>query len=234
MNTPKSPRSALAPIALLLLLGASASASAADLKKTAELQIPAEVSCIDVPTRLIGIEVKGLFKVEHETRLERGPYISEYEDAEGTYYRAPPGGVYIGPPKDKPARGAWKNNSDGGIFVPRDPSAPLQLYSYVAELGKSAATLVPPAESNCSNTSYIRDPASKAVRVAEYKGEGMTQVDAKQVGRNIAANMTGVIGAVLMDLDLGKIAKLPVPKAPEFNANLGQIARTAVPIKPAE
>lgn len=221
-------------IAALLLLSASVSASAADLKKTEELKVPAEVSCIHVPEMLTGIEVKGWFKVEHETRLERGPYISEYEDAEGTYYRAPPGGVYVGPPKDKPSNGAWKNHSDGGIFVPRDPSVPPQLYAYVAEPGKSAATLVPPAESNCSNTSYIRDSATKAVRVAEYKGEGMTQVEAKQVGVNIAANMTGVIGAVLRDLDMGKIAKLPVPKMPEFNAKLGQIVRTAVPIKPAQ
>lgn len=235
MNIHHSSRSALPATALLFLLGASGMpASAANLKEPAELKVPAEVSCIHLPAALSGIEVKGLFKVEHETRLERGPYVSEREDADGTYYRAPPGGVYVGPPKDKPARGAWQVNRNGGIFVPRDPSAPPQLYSYVADVGTSVATVVPPAESNCTNTRYVRDPATKAVGVAGYTGEGAVQADAKKVGAGVASNMSGFLGAVLQDLDMGKIATFPQPKNPEFNAKLAEIVRTVVPIKPAE
>jgi hypothetical protein len=241
MNIRTSPRTAIPAAALALLLSTGGANSA-------ELQVPSQVSCIHLPAALSGIETKGLFKVETETRLERGPYISEREDAEGTYFRAPPGGVYLGPPKDKPAKGAWQLNRDGGIFVPRDPSAPPQLYSYVSDVGASAATLVPPAAADCSNTSYVRDPVTKAVSVAGYPGEGVTQTDAKKVGTgggglvlgNVPGSVLGgVAGSVLGDFlegkgDMGKIAKLPQSKNPEFNAKLSQLARTAVPIKAAD
>ncbi|MCS0584071.1 hypothetical protein NX784_20950 [Massilia pinisoli] len=214
--------------ALALLLGGGGTPALAD---PGELRPPAHVTCIHVPAVLSGIETKGLFKVESETRLERGPYIAEGEDAEGTYYRAPPGGVYQGPPKDKPAKGAWQLDRDGGIFVARDPSAPPQLYSYVIENGTSAATLVPPAAADCTNTTYVRDPNTKAVRVAAYAGEGVARADAKRVG--LAGG--SVIGYALNELiegrNNGRIVKLPQSKNAEFNARLGEFARHAVPIK---
>jgi hypothetical protein len=245
MNIRTSPRTAISAAALALLLSTSGTPAMAN---PAELQVPAEVTCIHLPAALSGIETKGLFKVESETRLERGPYISEREDAEGTYFRAPPGGVYLGPPKDKPAHGAWQLNRDGGIFVPRDPSAPPQLYWWVSDYRTSAATLVPPAAADCSNTSYVRDPVTKAISVAGYTGEGMTQTAAKQeglargglvLGNVPGSHLGGVAGSVLGDVldgtaDMGKIAKLPQSGNPEFNAKLSQFARTAVPIKAAD
>ena len=248
MNTRTSPRTVISAAALALSLSISGTPAIAN---SAELQVPSQVSCLHLPAALSGIETKGLFKVESETRLERGPYISEREDAEGSYFRAPAGGVYLGPPKDKPARGAWQANRDGGIFVPRDPSAPPQLYSYVSDVGASAATLVPPAAADCSNTRYVRDPVTKAVSVAGYTGEGMTKTDAKQLGAGagglsglgiLSSNggfLGGFAGAVLGDVingtaDMGKIAKLPHSKNAEFNAKLSQLARTAVPIKAAD
>jgi hypothetical protein len=231
MNIRTSPRPAISAAALALLLSFSGTPAIAG---PGELQVPTQVSCIHLPAALSGIETKGLFKVETETRLERGPYISEGEDAEGTYFRAPPGGVYLGPPKDKPAKGAWQIDRDGGIFVPRDPSAAPQLYSYVSDAGTSAATVVPPAAADCSNTSYILDPVTKAVRVAGYAGEGMKQTGARQVG----AVGGGVIGSFLDEFlegrNKGKIVKLPQSKNPEFNAKLSELARKAVPVKPAD
>ena len=216
---------------LALLLGTGGASATTN---PAELQAPDQVTCIHLPAALSGIETKGLFKVESETRLERGPHISEREDAEGTYFRAPPGGLYIGPPKDKPAQGAWQVNRNGGIFVPRDPSAPPQLYSYVSDVGVSVATLVPPAAADCANTSYVRDPATKAVRVAGYAGEGAVRTEAKRVGMAGGGVTESVFGAFLETMDFGKISKLPLPKNPEFNARLGELARTAVPIKAAD
>lgn len=199
-----------------------------------ELQAPAQVSCIHLPAALSGIETKGLFKVETETRLERGPYISEGEDEEGTYFRAPPGGVYLGPPKDKPAKGAWQIDRDGGIFVPRDPSAAPQLYSYVSDAGTSAATLVPPAEADCSNTRYVRDPVTKAVSVAGYAGDGMTQTGARKVG-GVGGGVAGYfLNEFIEGRNKGKITRLPQSKNPEFNARLGEFARKAVTLKPAD
>jgi hypothetical protein len=219
---------AISAAALTLLLGVDGTPALAD---PGALRVPEQVRCIHLPAVLSGIETKGLFKVESETRLERGPYVSEGEDAEGTYYRAPPGGVYQGPPKDKPANGAWQLDRDGGIFVPRDPSAPPQLYSYVIENGTSAATLVPPATADCTNTTYVRDPNTKAVRVAAYQGEGAARTDAKRVG--VAGG--SVIGYALNELvegrNMGRIVKLPQSKNAEFNARLGEVARNAVPIK---
>lgn len=218
-------------IALALQLGASATPAMA---RPDELNVPAQVSCIYLPAALSGIDVKGLFKVETETRLERGPYISEREDAEGTYFRAPPGGVYLGPPKDKPAKGAWQVNRDGGIFVPRDPAAPPQLYSFVTDVATSAATVVPPAAADCTNTSYVRDPATKAVHVTGYAGEGGSATAAKQVGVGGGGLTNSAFGAFLEGMDRGKIVKLPQSKNPEFIAKLSQFARTAVPMKEAD
>jgi hypothetical protein len=219
---------AISAAALTLLLGVGSTPALAD---PGALRAPEQVRCIHLPAALSGIETKGLFKVESETRLERGPYVSEGEDAEGTYYRAPPGGVYQGPPKNKPANGAWQLDRDGGIFVPRDRSAPPQLYSYVIENGTSAATLVPPATADCTNTTYVRDPNTKAVRVAAYQGEGATATEAKRVG--VAGG--SVIGYALNELiegrNMGRIVKLPQSKNAEFNARLGEFARNTVPIK---
>ena len=244
MDSRPSPLTAIAAAALATLLGIGATPAVA---KSAQLQAPSEVRCLYLPAALSGIETKGLMKVETQTRLERGPYVSEREDAEGTYFRAPPGGVYVGPPKDKPARGAWQLNRDGGIFVPRDPSAPPQLYSYAGEVGVSAATVVPPAAADCSNTRYVRDPATQAVGVAAYMGEGMTQTAAKQVGGgggivlgNVPGSaLGGAAGSAVGDLlrasaGVGKLAKLPPSKNLEFNARLGQLVRTIVPIKAAD
>jgi hypothetical protein len=240
MNIRTSPQIAISAAGLALLLSFSGTPAFAG---SSGLQAPAQLRCIHLPAALSGIETKGLFKVESETRLERGPYISEGEDAEGTYFRAPAGGVYLGPPKDKPAKGAWQLNRDGGIFVSRDPSVPPQLYSYVTDNGISAATVVPPATADCSNTKFVRDPVTKAVKAAEYTGEGMTQTDAKQVGvvdvKQVAVREGhGLVGAWLSDFlqgaENGTIAKLPQSGNPEFNTQLREFARKAVPIKPAD
>lgn len=239
MNMRTSRRTALSAAALALVSSFSAMPAMADSNG---LKAPAQLSCIYLPAALSGIETKGFFKVESETRLEQGPYISEGEDAEGTYFRAPAGGVYLGPPKDKPAKGAWQLNRDGGIFVPHDPSAPPQLYSYVAENGVSAATVVPPATSDCSNTRFVRDPVTKAVKAAEYTGEGTVQTDAKQVAvvdvKQATTVVQGALGAWLSDFlqgpENGPIAKLPQSGNPEFNARLREFARKAVPVKSAD
>lgn len=239
MNIRTSQRTAISAAGLALLLSFSGTPAMAG---SSGLQAPAQLSCIHLPAALSGIETKGLFKVESETRLERGPYISEGEDAEGTYFRAPPGGVYLGPPKDKPSKGAWQLDRDGGIFVPRDPSAPPQLYSYVADARTSAATLVPPPTADCSNTRFVRDPATKAIKAAKYTGEGMTQTDAKQVGvidvNKVGMLGRGFVGSMLSDFlqgpENGTIVKLPQSGNPEFNAKLREFARKAVPVEPSD
>lgn len=236
--THKAKKFTISAAGLALLLSFIGTPAIAD---SSGLQAPAQLSCIHLPAALSGIETKGLFKVETETRLERGPYISEGEDADGTYFRAPPGGVYRGPPKDKPAKGAWQLNRDGGIFVPRDPSAPPQLYSYVADDRSSAATVVPPAAADCSNTRYVRDPITKAIKAAKYPGEGTTQTDAKQVGvidvMQVGVIGHGLVGSMLSDFlqgpENGTIVKLPQSGNPEFNAKLREIARKAGPVEPA-
>ncbi len=221
----------ISPLAAALLLAATAAPA---LAKPIEVKPPAELSCIHLSEALRGIEFKGLMKVESETRLERGPYISEHEDADGTYYRAPPGGVYLGPPKDKPAKGAWQVNRNGGIFVPRDPSALPQLYSYITDAGDSAGTVVPPAEANCANTSYARDPATTAVSVTAYAGAAVTAPSSTTVGVTGGPGVVGaLIGAWIMSKDMGKIAKLPQTKNAEFTAKLGELARSAKPMKAA-
>jgi hypothetical protein len=96
------------------------------------LRVPAQLTCFDLPTPISYSAQRGLANITWVTRLERGPYVSEYEDAGGTYFRAPPGGLSGARPDlmDKPAGMLTHMNYDGGIWIPRDPTVPPHRYVY--------------------------------------------------------------------------------------------------------
>ena len=63
-------------------------------------------------------------------RLERGPYLAEKQDSQGTYYRAPPGGIFVSNSDSGPSHGMAY---DGGFYVPRNGTRPVMIYYYYSE-----------------------------------------------------------------------------------------------------
>lgn len=230
----------VAAAALLMLSGC-----ASGLIKPAELSVPTQLSCIYVAEDLAHTDVKGLLKITWDTRLARGPYISERESAEGTYYRGSPGVFSVSNPEmvNKPAGLFTHMTYDGGIFVPRDPAAAPQVYTYVAN--EPTAAVPYPATANCDNTNVVRDPVTKLINVTQFAagmgaatlvatGAGPSGYNRKaMVGGAVAGAATGFIIASMINYDVGKIVHHPASTNVEFNEKLGKAAHTVAPIAAA-
>jgi hypothetical protein len=177
-----------------------------------ESGVPAQLTCLYLPNQLSTTEEIGPSKILRTTRLERGPYLSERESPEGTYYRAPQGGIYISTPNtnDKTAAPVNSYTFEGGIYVPRDAAAPVRLYHYRQH--KSGPVTVPPAGAGCSSAAVVRDPASGRVSVASYAAAG------------------GAIVAAKMEMEAEKSQPLPVVFEPQVASELNKLTRSTVPI----
>ncbi len=228
-------------VAAMLMLGGCAG----ERIKPAEMGAPVKLSCINLSDELVATEAKGLFKIVWVTRLARGPYISERESAEGTFYRASPGGVFLGQPAlmSKPSGPGTHMTFDGGIFVPRDSATAPQVYAYVANVATPAVPY--PASANCENTNVVLDPVTRLVSVSGFaatmaKGtldgvaSGPAAYNRQAIAGGAAAGaVTGAIIATMMNYDVGKITRLPATIDAQFNGKLAVAARTAVPIAAA-
>lgn len=223
-----------------LLIGAGLAGCATPIKPQ-DLATPSHPTCINLSQRLESVGEYGLFKVDWEMYLERGPYLSEKEDTEGTYYRAPPGGIYVGQPdlRDRPASVATHMNYDGGFFIPRDPSKPPRLYNYYSPL--SAPVVIPPEGANCSNAGYIPDPSGEKVSVMGFMfggalggAAGRAAVGSSGVSYGQAAAggaIAGAITAALINMDVGKIVPGIEIKDQSFLAKLRELHSQAVPLE---
>ena len=216
-----------------------------------DMRVPSQITCIDLPSDLSTTEPQGILGSAWTTRLERGPYIAEREDDEGTYFRAPQGGLLVAQEgmMEKPAGLMTHMTFDGGIFIPRDTNALPHLYRYYTI--EPAPVAVPPAEANCLTTTFVCDPFSKGVSTLAYaEGGAASGATAGLVTRALASNsrmsygqaglagaaggaIAGVIIAQLIQMDAGKIVQIPVSKNRQFTAQLSAIARGTVPIKEA-
>jgi hypothetical protein len=212
-----------------------------------DLAVPARLTCFDLMEPVSFREVRGLLRYEWEVRLERGPYVAEREDAEGTYYRAPPGGLSRArsdAPATPPGVGShmtW----DGGIWIPRDPAAPPHQYFYFTTA--AVPPIVPPSESNCSNVAVLRDPTTQGVSEITYGIDGaIAGVTAGVVARSVGATgvsygkaaTTGAVGgalggalvAALVNMDVGKIVPTDPDTNAEFVAKIRAAAARAAPL----
>lgn len=105
-------------------------------------------------------------QAELEWRLAPGLYFSEKADDGGTYFRAPPGGVYQGRTDgaDAPAGPSTHLVSDGGVYLPLDTSAPPRVYRFAA---LADAPVKPhPAGSECAAAFVVKDPGSSRLGIA--------------------------------------------------------------------
>src|SRR6185312_570265 len=224
--------------ALLVLSAGAMLGGCAPTIRPSKLLLPKEVTCIDIPPRLEAHEIRGLLKFHWTTRIQPGPYVAEREDANGTYYRAPPGGIQIlqDGTESKPANQFTHMDYDGGIWVPRDPSLPPRLYTYFST--QSAAVVRVPDGATCAAATFTEDPQTKGVSLGTFAAAGalggatgaivtrttvhnssMSYGQATGVGA-AGGLLGGLIVAAIINNGVGKIVSQPLPKDPKFVATL--------------
>jgi hypothetical protein len=216
--------------------------------KPDDLKRPVQVTCITIPPGTEAHESRGLQNAAWTTRLSPGPYIAEYGDAEGMFYRAPPGGIYVGRDDmaDRPSNLLTHMTYDGGIWVPHDGAVAPHLYIYFST--KSAEMIPLPAEASCSNAVLIRGVDAKGVSVVAFTGAGAIGGTAGGlIGRSInhsspygygqaagvglaAGAIGGLIISELIDMDVGKIVHQPVSTDPKFVRAIADAAQNPVSV----
>lgn len=234
-----------------LLLAALTLGGCATVIKPSDLARPASLTCIQVPAGVVAHEVKGLLDVKWTTQLAPGPYIAEREDAQGTFYRAPPGGVEVFAAEfaDKQPAGLIPRFYDGGIWLPRDLAAPAKFYTYFS----TADAVVKPAlpDATCDVAVLVPDPQAQGVSVVSFAtggaigggtgavvGRSMNNQSSLSYGQAAGAGVVGgaiggLIVASLINMDVGKINLMPLTKDPAFQAMLDQFKGSVVQLKPA-
>ena len=201
-----------------------------------KLQTPAELTCLDLKEPLQELEHVGFMKIPWITRLERGPYVSEKMDANGTYYRAPPGGILLsgGYEQLKPGNG---RDYDGGVYIPNNPGDPIHIYLYASMTAPKPE--VPPSDVNCSNTGFVKDPVTAKISLVAFgTGGAIGGASGAVIGRSLfksslgvastAAAAAGAAGgliagvfiAYMVNRDMGKIIQQPVVKDPRFEESV--------------
>ena len=214
---------------------------------------PEKLSCIQVLPGTEAHEVRGLFDVKVTTRLTPGPYFSERQDAEGTYYRAPAGGIYFGADAtaDQPNKSLVPRVMDGGIWLPRVPGKSPHLYTFFST---SDSTIIPvPDNASCATAVFIPDPQSQGVdavafatggaiggaaggAIARSAAPGKTMSFGQAAGTGLVGGaLGGLLVAGLINMDIGKINHHPVATDPKFQAALEKLLPTVtdVPAAPA-
>ena len=215
-----------------------------------ELQVPARISCFELAAPVSYVEERGLLKYMWETRLERGPYVAERVDANGTFYRAPPGGVSIARQDalSAPASSLTHMTYDGGVWIPRDPAGKPHLYNYFTT--EAVSPVVPPAGSTCANVEVARDPKTHGVDAVTYgvagavggatggvaaRAAGTTSMSyGKAAGTGaVGGAIGGVLVAALINMDVGKIVQRPPDQNADFVHAIQAAAAQAAPLPEA-
>lgn len=205
-----------------------------------DLELPSRVTCIDLQEPLVYQDDFGPFNVVLEHRFERGPYIAERIDDEGTYYRGPPG-AYVRMSPSMKSQWGGKEGLDGGFFIPHDPDGAPRIYYY---MNGSVPIVVPPKSAQCTSLAYVKDPQGKKLDVGLYglAGglggiSGRLQVSGAPISYGQVAGagfVSGIIIATLINMDLGKISLDPPLRRPEVIARFKKLTDGAVLIRSAQ
>jgi hypothetical protein len=174
------------------------------------LKAPEQLTCVYLNEALEFSAIYGLLDVKWTTRLERGPYWSEKRDKNGTYYRAPAGGLFIAASKESDF-GGGTTIYDGGFYVPDNPNKPITTYRYFGF--PNAQVRVPAPSENCNSLVFDGTP------------------DAKKVPR---INAGGVIASVLVNAEVGQIMPGQEIKDEKFMKSLRKAVSDIVVIKSAK
>lgn len=225
-------------ITLITLLSGCASINNPD-----KLAMPETMTCIYFKDPMSFFSSRGLLSPIAETRLARGPYISEKVDDKGTYYRSPPGG-YSGWPYSM-GKADPNSSRDGGFWIPHDHRVTPRLYSYVSMTPVPSQAV--PDDVNCLSFTQTKDPVTTKVKLAPLattgaivgglggvsaKNQGHTQmsyVDSTGAGMVGGAISMLIIGAII-NYETGKIALYPWPENEDID-RLRRLATEAITIK---
>ena len=211
--------------------------------KPTDLRVPERLSCIQVAQPLQASELRGPFKAVWETRLANGPYISEREDERGTFYRGPPGAYSLaGDPKKADGSNTVAQVLDGGIYVPRDSTAPPILYVYYSM--EKAEVFPVPMGTDCSSGDYVRAAlGGKLHKIASVSGKADSGEQARAIAeRNMNNNnvsgsslVGGAVGSAIVaaaiSKDLGNIVLIHTPADPGFAGALKALTRESVSVQ---
>jgi hypothetical protein len=129
-----------------------------------KLPPPKKMTCLQVKQAISILSTRGLLHIPYDVELGPGAYVSEHEDANGVYYRAPEEAITERRTDVKPTSRAGRAMTfDGGIYVPNDPAVAPTLYKYYATY--SAVTQPVPSDTDCSTLAYTVDPHTQKVSV---------------------------------------------------------------------
>jgi len=227
----------LFPLAASAMLGGCA--NNAPLIAPDQLATPANIPCIQLPEAMTAVDEAGILKLVTETRLERGPYISEKEDAEGTYYRGPQGGISMFQPGNP---GAKRFHNDGGFYIPKDPQKMPSIYMYTAMDGVQPEA--PAAGVGCADVGYVKDPVTKKISIGlmaatggagAMAGRAAVKHSSLSYGQAVAGGaIAGALVAYLANQELGKITQSTVVKDKAVLGKLREMSLQAVPVAPQQ
>lgn len=232
-----------------LVLFASTAYAASNSTDPNDMQAPQEITCIYLSEPVELTAVYGAFNVQWTTRLEKGAYWSEKIDADGSYFRAPVGGVSVKGKSGGPFPGQ-PTTTDGGFYVPNDAAKPIALYWYFS------TEPVPPQAtqaSSCAEVAFVKDANTKKIDLVSFTAEGAiggaaggvignSLVRGSRISFGQAAGTGAVGGAIgvflvgaIVNAGVGKIVWVQPPiKDAQFLDKLKALAQTRVPVKEAE
>ncbi len=210
---------------------------------------PKQPRCIKITAPIESHESKGLLDIKWTTRIASGLYISEWENADGTYFRAPPGGIYIVRDEvaNDPPAPLTPRYFNGGIWIPKQEAKPALLYTYSST--EDAIVKPVPSDASCDNAVLISGSQAQGVSTIAFAvGGTIGGASGGIVGRSMANDsaisygqaagvgaaggaISGVIIASLINLDAGKIYTQPQSKDLNFRAKLEREIRTITKIK---
>jgi len=182
------------------------------------LKKPARMTCIEIAPAMEAHEKLGLLNIPWIYTLASGPYLSEREDAQGIYYRAPPSGITIirdkdGDGDDSIAKRTPPAHVDGGIWLPRDTALAPHLYFYVGSRTDQAAA--PLDHANCANAVLLPGAKPGDVNAVAFAVAGAAGGAAGGIaGRSMAgsgkmsygqAAGTGAVGGAIAGLIIAKL-----------------------------
>jgi len=205
-------RPAKLSFALLMLLNLGGCASTIPPET---LSTPKEILCINISEPITYTFEVGLVDAVWTARLERGPYISEKEDASGTYFRAPQGGISVARLDlvDKSTDPGVHQTHDGGFWLPHNPQIKPRTYQYFSM--QEVPPIVPPKDASCSTSAYVTDPDSSGASVLSLAtggaiggavGRSMAPNSAMSYGQSAAGGaIGGIVVAQIINMDVGKI-----------------------------
>jgi hypothetical protein len=129
-----------------------------------KLPQPKNMTCLQVKQAISYSLTRGLLHIPVAIELGRGAYISEREDGNGVYYRAPQGAITERRTDVKESSRAGRTMTfDGGIYAPNNPAIAPTLYRYYAT--DSVQTQSAPGNTDCSTLAYTVDPNTHKVNV---------------------------------------------------------------------